>query len=108
MEFSVEDLNRILMDLFNSPQATNTDPSHNNSSAPSTVKEESASSNEQQQQGPAPTLTNDMIDRQYLFIIFNNPRWSQSLQRRRTHVRTPPASSSPSQVIEHTFHLGCY
>ena len=100
MEFSSEDLNRILMDLFNSASTTKDVHSDNNSNIPSTVKEEASSSNEQQ--GPAPIVTNNTIDRQYLFIIFNNPRWSQSLQRRRTHVRTPSISSP--QVIEHIFH----
>ena len=106
MEFTSDDLDRILMDLFNIPCAPASNSTNGNISP--TVKEESSSSDEQQQQQQQQeqrqqtTVINDnTIDREYLFIVFNNRHWSQSLQRRRV-PRAPP--TSPSQVIDHAFH----
>jgi hypothetical protein len=57
MEFSINDLNRIIMDLSNEP----------------------SDSNEEEQ---TLTATNNITDRQYYLIIFNNRTWSQRLQKR--------------------------
>lgn len=91
MEFSDEDLNQILMNLFNIASVTQDDYSN-------TVKEEPASPNESQ---ATAVVANETINRPYLLIVFNNPRLSQLLQRRRAHQRTLSASS---QVRTLTFH----
>ena len=96
MEFSDDDLNRILMDLSSIPSAASDHSHRQNNSTPITAKEDTPNSNEQQ---PTAVITNNMIDREYVLIVFNNRRWSEGLRRRRAPSTAPSAPPTTPQVV---------
>jgi len=84
MEFSIDDLDRIIMDLYNEPSVPSPTRVTDSPSA-TAIKQEPSDSNEKEQTFTT-TTTNNMTDRQYCFIVFNNRRWSELLQKRSTPV----------------------
>lgn len=77
MEFTIDDLNQLIMDLAEEPSDYN--PNHVNNNL-------SNSAQQQQQQQHASTITNNIPNRQYCLIIFNNRHWSQRLRQQATQV----------------------
>lgn len=82
MEFTIDDLNRIIMNLTNEPVVqSQTHVTSSSSASVTAIKQEPSSSKEEKEQ-TFTTTTHNMTDRQYYLIVFNNPRWSQRLQNR--------------------------
>ena len=80
MEFSIDELNRIIMDVPNQPSvhSSHLDPS----SLSTTIKQEQPIKDEQ----PPPIMSDNIAARQYYLIIFSNRTWSQRLQKRPPQV----------------------
>jgi hypothetical protein len=81
MEFSLLDLNRMMIDLLDEHS---THVQYDSNLSGTSEGSEPSSLHEQEQQQSLPTP--DKSDKQYCLIIFNNPRWSQQLRKRAKHV----------------------
>jgi hypothetical protein len=83
MEFSIDDLNRIIMDLSNEPSVPS--PTHvTSSTSTANIKQEPSSPNKEEEEEKTFPTANNVTDRQYYLFIFNNRTWSQRLQKRST------------------------
>ena len=83
MEFDAADLNSIIMNVFNEHSL------HTRSNMEFTIElTESSGLNEQATTitTDATTTTDNNNSRPYYFIVFNNPRWSQILRKKRQKV----------------------
>lgn len=86
MEFSIEELNEILMDLYPDISSNEYHTPVGSQSSSSTIKDE-ASTPDEPPPPPPPPPTNATTDREYCLIIFNNRSWSQRLRPRIFGVR---------------------
>ncbi|CAF2717542.1 unnamed protein product [Rotaria sp. Silwood2] len=76
MEYDSNDLNAIIMNLFTE------DPIHVHNNICKTEPIESSSFTEQQKPTTTTTTVADNNHQQFLFIMFNNPKWSRILNKR--------------------------
>ncbi|CAF3430225.1 unnamed protein product [Rotaria sp. Silwood2] len=80
MEYDSNNLNAIIMNLFTE------DPIHVDNNICKIEPIESSSFTEQQKPTTTTTTVADSNHQQFLFIIFNNPKWSRILNKRSENV----------------------
>ncbi|CAF4491386.1 unnamed protein product [Rotaria sp. Silwood2] len=80
MEYDSNNLNAIIMNLFTE------DPIHVDNNICKIEPIESSSFTEQQKLTTTTTTVADSNHQQFLFIIFNNPKWSRILNKRSENV----------------------
>ena len=98
MEFSLDDLDNIISKLCEEEEeASIGKPNKQKLHLPIKVKNEPCPLHEH-----STTMLvnkNNMNDRQYCLIIFNNPRWSQRLRSKQTSSWSSTAAAAAAQVI---------